>query len=650
MSPQEIQLVVARDEQWVPSAERVKISSTNIRLETAVPQKEETLQVVIDIIKNSTCFRAFTISADILEIFMQTILDICPTVEGVDFTDVPNDDAALTFLIDLSYKGPLNRHTNMFVDHMHRPWRTLAAIINKCLSRKTTSNDKLKKSRIDILWGMFNRVNVNYPALIWEDIAYQIDHRKEKRSRRENMPYPRFTKIIINHFLKQHKSFTNLNHKHYPTIKDDGIVSWLKFIRIGEDYQEYGHYIPNVMLTDAIKHSKSYQMFIKYSTHQIPPKKSRGKGSQGKKTADTLVEDLPFKKKDTLVEEVKVSEEFDPKLAKRKTSSKRRVKKKVTLSADDNIIYDDPDAALELAKSISQTEAEEAEAARKVHDTHARIVTESISEYAKKKSRGRSSKSVIIQDTLSTPKSKPATSKAKLKGVPSLTPEEQEAADIKQALKESKKTSRRKPGTGGSNEGTGSIPGVLDESTVVFATLSKGTGDKDDDNDDVDKDDKDGDADEKGDDHVSGTQDADDEDVKTESDDDDIYKHKIHVIDTAKEEAEKTSEAKDDTKKTELPPASSSLSVSSGFGDQFLKLSSDSSLVSTVKDSAYTDVSSLLDIPIQQETPQTQSPYVQKVPVSVIPKTTILPPIPEIVTETPVSIVVSSSQVTPIIS
>nr|GFD52285.1 hypothetical protein [Tanacetum cinerariifolium] len=33
--------------------------------------------------------------------------------------------------------------------------------------------------------------------------------------------------------------------------------------------------------------------------------------------------------------------------------------KKVTLSADDNIISDDPDAALELAKSTSQTEVED---------------------------------------------------------------------------------------------------------------------------------------------------------------------------------------------------------------------------------------------------------------------------------------------------
>ncbi|GJZ45175.1 hypothetical protein Tco_0592771 [Tanacetum coccineum] len=442
MNPQKTQQVAARDEKWVPSAKRVKISSTNIRLETTVPQKEATFQVVIDIIKNSTCFKAFTIFTDVPEIFMQTILDICPRVEGVDFTDVPDDDTTLTFLIDFGYKRLLNRHTNMFVDHMHQPWRTLAAIINKCLSGKTASIDKLRKSRIDILWGLFNRENVDYPELIWEDFAYQIDHRKENRSRRENMPYPRFTKIIINHFLKQYKSLTNLNHKHYHTIKDDGIVSRLKFVKIGEDYHEYGLPIPDVMLTDAIKHSEKYQMFIKYFTNQIPPKKSRGKGSKGKKTADESHET------------VNVFEESEPqpKPAKKKTSNKRRVKKKVTLSADDNIISDDPDAALGLAKSISQIKAEEAEAARKVHATHTRIVTESISESAKKKSGGRSSKSVIIQDTLSTLKSKPATSKTKLKGAPSLTPQEQEAVDIMQALKESKKTIRRQPSTGGSNE------------------------------------------------------------------------------------------------------------------------------------------------------------------------------------------------------
>ncbi|GKB92519.1 putative reverse transcriptase domain-containing protein, partial [Tanacetum coccineum] len=221
---------------------------------------------------------------------------------------------------------------------------------------------------------MFKRENVNYPELIWEDLAYQIDHKKEKKSRRENMPYPRFTKVIIDYFLKQHESLPNLNHLHYHTIKDDGIVCRLKFVRIG-------------------------------------------KGTQGKKTADAQVE------------KVEVPEGSEPEPVKKRTSSKKRVKKTVTISAEDNIIpY--PDVALE-------------------------IVTESVPIHARRRSSETSHK---------------------LKGVQSLTPEEQEAADTIKALKESRKSSKRQPGTGGSHKGIGSKPGVLDESTVVSATSSEGTG------------------------------------------------------------------------------------------------------------------------------------------------------------------------------
>nr|GFA98220.1 hypothetical protein [Tanacetum cinerariifolium] len=42
---------------------------------------------------------------------------------------------------------------DVVVDHMHQPWRTFAALINKSLSRKTTILDKLCLSRAQILWG-----------------------------------------------------------------------------------------------------------------------------------------------------------------------------------------------------------------------------------------------------------------------------------------------------------------------------------------------------------------------------------------------------------------------------------------------------------------------------------------------------------------
>nr|GEW85229.1 hypothetical protein [Tanacetum cinerariifolium] len=249
------------------------------------------------------------------------------------------------------------------------------------------------------------------------------------------------------------------------------------------------------------------------------------------------------------------------------------------------------------------------------------------------------------------------------------------------------KTSRKQPGTEGSNDGTGTISRVLDESTVVSATSCEGTENEyleEDQCDDEEKDDKDGDVDDECDDHISDTQDDDDEGAKTESDVDEIYKYKIHVrkdldaemakaetvelennekdviTDAAKPDVEKSVEEEGDVRKvvgsnfqvkesTKFPLPSSSLSVSSGFGTQFFNSSSDISLNDVLKDISKAYVSSLMDIHIQQDTSQTQYPSVQKVLVLVILDTTNLPPIPKILTKTPVSTGISPPYVTPTI-
>ncbi|GKF44816.1 hypothetical protein Tco_0131368 [Tanacetum coccineum] len=110
----------------------------------------------------------------------------------------------------------------------------------------------------------------------------------------------------------------------------------------------------------------------------------------------------------------------------------------------DNIVPK-PDLALELGKSISLTEAKEEVVVREVHATHARIMSESEPE-----PKQRRQSSIAFRDSFI-------------------------AADIMKALKESKKMSKRQPGTGGSNEGTGNILGVPDESTVVSRASSEGT-------------------------------------------------------------------------------------------------------------------------------------------------------------------------------
>ncbi|GJX82451.1 hypothetical protein Tco_0331932 [Tanacetum coccineum] len=252
--------------------------------------------------------------------------------------------------------------------------------------------------------------------------------------------------------------------------------------------------------------------------------------------------------------------------------------------------------------------------------------------------------------------------------------------------------------TGGLSEGTSRILGVPDESTVVFATSSEGTGTKpgvpDEEkvtseanvilewgSENESKHSEDSQL-------ISNEEEKkDNDDAETESDEVEIYKYKIQMhkyvdvemveaetverenkekdemIEAAKADDEKTSKEKGDVElagnamtsdyqvkeSTQLPLLSSSLSISFGFGTHFLNLSSDVSLTGVLKDSADAKISSLMDVQIQQETLQIQSPSVLKVHVLVIPETTTFLPIPEIPTKTMVSTALLPPHVTPTI-
>nr|GEV62486.1 hypothetical protein [Tanacetum cinerariifolium] len=124
---------------------------------------------------------------------------------------------------------------------------------------------------------MFHMENVNYLELIWEDFQYQIDYRQSKMRLRKIIPYPRFTKNITNHYLSFNPFILKGPSSGLHTFKDYGIISRLKFVKNGEDFQEYGRAIPNTMLTKEIRQTKAYQTFITYSIGLIPSKKSRGK-------------------------------------------------------------------------------------------------------------------------------------------------------------------------------------------------------------------------------------------------------------------------------------------------------------------------------------------------------------------------------------
>ncbi|GKC28681.1 hypothetical protein Tco_1035975 [Tanacetum coccineum] len=70
MNQEQIQ-EATHDEALVSTDDKVKIGTSNMRIDPLLTQKEETYQVILDIIKNSSCYNAFLIIADVPEIYMQ---------------------------------------------------------------------------------------------------------------------------------------------------------------------------------------------------------------------------------------------------------------------------------------------------------------------------------------------------------------------------------------------------------------------------------------------------------------------------------------------------------------------------------------------------------------------------------------------------
>ncbi|GKC71565.1 hypothetical protein Tco_1117448 [Tanacetum coccineum] len=142
---------------------------------------EPILQVALDALKLTPFYNAFEISADVPEIYMQEfwvtvsrhhsllrfklngkshtvsvdnfkdMLNICPKLPSQIFEEPLLEEEILSFIRDLGQTGVIKFLSDVNVNHMHQPWRSFAAIMNKCLSGKTTALESLRLSRAHIL-------------------------------------------------------------------------------------------------------------------------------------------------------------------------------------------------------------------------------------------------------------------------------------------------------------------------------------------------------------------------------------------------------------------------------------------------------------------------------------------------------------------
>ncbi|GJV43315.1 hypothetical protein Tco_1427851 [Tanacetum coccineum] len=477
---------VVCDEKLAPSYDKVRIGISNLRIAPPMTQREETFQVALDILKNTPFYNAFLISADVPEIHMQQFWF---TIEKVKKSS--------------SYQFDIDRKTCQIDVDIFRKILDISLKVENKEFTKPPSSDELREFRRELGYkGMYHEANVDYAAMMWEDLQYQIDYRQTK-------------------------------------------------------------------------------MYFKYSTSLISLKKSRGRVV--KKTTATI--QMPTK-------------------PKKKPSKK---------------------------KQVLRDESPESEGEPK--NWHLELATQ-------------------------------------------------------KAIKDIQRTSRLKHKTGSSSEGIGVSPGVLDELTGVSAVSSEGVGtspkvldetlydyeaqsdddvwgstdeetNKDGDEDDVNEEEEDEEESVDEEESFNEKENVDEENEEESDDDDrsfDITNTDI-VAETEEEENADSKHEEDDTKgedqkheeepkgddqakkgevgvpdlvtnkeKSEFLQSTSSHSISSNFGNQFLVNSPNASLIGTIPENIDKEITFMMDIVIQQDVPLVQNEPFHEVKVSVIPEPTQQPP------------------------
>ncbi|GKA16983.1 hypothetical protein Tco_0696820 [Tanacetum coccineum] len=175
--------IIALDNALVAPEKRLKIEKCNARIEFNKPQREETYQVTLDALKLSPCYPIFLITTEVLEVYMHQfwnaikkikdtyayrfkldkkkfrintvvfheILQICPKLPNQDFVEPSSEEEMVSFIQELGYSGKCDMLSAIHTDQMHQPWRTFAAIINRCIFGKSSGLDRLRPSRAQIL-------------------------------------------------------------------------------------------------------------------------------------------------------------------------------------------------------------------------------------------------------------------------------------------------------------------------------------------------------------------------------------------------------------------------------------------------------------------------------------------------------------------
>ncbi|GJZ64690.1 retrovirus-related pol polyprotein from transposon TNT 1-94 [Tanacetum coccineum] len=264
------------DDQILPRIRWVPIGKSNCYLDVERSQSNPIYKIVVDILKHTNFFRAFTASSTIPSIYIQQFWDtvrydnktgnyscqldeqwfdltkdtlrdalqITPVDTNNAFSSPPTPDALIKFVNDLGYPKVVRHLSDV------------------------------------ILWGIVNRAHIDYAERMWEEFTQSIHTfiedkknlahhtQRKKKATLIVIPSVRFTKMIV--------YYLQIKHKFHPRpgsplhlLNEEPVLGYLKFSAKGTKWEVFGMPIPNDLIIDDIRGEQYYNAYLeKVAKHQ----------------------------------------------------------------------------------------------------------------------------------------------------------------------------------------------------------------------------------------------------------------------------------------------------------------------------------------------------------------------------------------------
>nr|GEZ50419.1 hypothetical protein [Tanacetum cinerariifolium] len=227
---------------WNRSSMALRLS--NVEITSLLIMNVFVVQMSLPIIVKNTRTMATTIEQQVvldealIPSTQREMLHIYPRIPGQAFAELPFEEEILEFIWFLRHGATIRTLTDININKLYQPWRSFTAIINKCL----TGNS----------------------------FGYDIEHKNQTKS--NEMYYPRFTKVIIHHFMSKEPSIPRRNKINWHYVRDDSIFSTIKVVSKHQNTQQYDAMLPIELTNDEIRNTKAYKEYYAFATGEAAPK------------------------------------------------------------------------------------------------------------------------------------------------------------------------------------------------------------------------------------------------------------------------------------------------------------------------------------------------------------------------------------------